>query len=98
MSWSLNAAVDEASGVMEALVKAKDTALETQPFDSWDDDIEAQMLSAFDAVAALAGAVEEGKGHTLSVRCSGHARRNEADYVTIGVSIISAPKPKPTKK
>lgn len=94
MSWSLSATDVTPDNIVEKLQAASASSLEAAPYDSWDDDVQAQQDAVFKAAAGLADLVYEGKDHVLNVSASGHARRTETDYVNLGVSFNSAPKPK----
>ena len=86
MSWTLSLSYVEPDEVEEKLKEAKNTQLETQPFDSWDDDVEAQMDAAIPAAGALASVIRDKR---VTVTVAGHARREapqvQVDSVTVSL-------------
>jgi hypothetical protein len=97
VSWSLYGQA-KPGDVKDAARKAADAQLDAQPFDSWDDDVQAQMDAAFDAAAGLVKTIDSGDGQ-VSFSLTGHAKQNDSQVDTISVSLSGHLKPQaPTKK
>jgi len=90
MSWNLTATTIEAEKVQEQLTKAKNTQLEAQPFDSWDDDVEPQIDAAISTAKAIIQSGKFGDG-PFNVSLNGHAPRNKGEYPAVTVSVTGAP-------
>jgi hypothetical protein len=87
VSWTASATAVALDEVDAKLKEALDKQLDAQPFDSWDDDVEAQQVQALEAVKALAGEV---RGAKVNASINGHrVPPGQTGSDTIGVSVSS---------
>ena len=90
MPWSLTAENVQASSVEQELENSKGTQLEAEPFDSWDDDIEAQMDCAISAAVTLLESDTLGEG-PFTVSMTGHPSRGDMMAPSVSVAISGTP-------
>lgn len=86
MSWAIYTQAKDSDSVPGAIEEARQKQLDTQPFDSWDDDVEEQQVAAANVASDFAKMLDTQDG-SIIINMSGHAKRAENDTVSISVAL-----------
>jgi hypothetical protein len=88
MSWQVSITSIPKEEVAEKVKAALDAQLTAQPFDSWDDDVQAQQDAAVGITTEIADSGSVGDG-PFNITLNGHRKRNPTESYSLSVLISS---------